>query len=121
MNLLLDMNLTPALCQSLGKEGWNAIHWSSVGDPRAEDEIIMEWAKVHGYTVVTNDLDFGAILAVTRASGPSVVQVRIEDLRPGKLAPLLIQVLRNYESAIATGALIVVDVANSRVRMLPFG
>jgi predicted nuclease of predicted toxin-antitoxin system len=81
----------------------------------------MAWAKDHKYSVITADLDFGAILAVTRASGPTVVQARIQDVRPAKLAPILIPVLHKYELAIAAGVLIVVDLANARVPTLPFG
>lgn len=120
MNLLIDMNLAPGLCALLAKEGWNAVHWSSIGNPRADDREIMAWAKNYDFTVITADLDFGAILAVTRASGPSVVQARIQDVRPAKLAPILIPVLHKYELAIAAGALIVVDFANARIRTLPF-
>jgi predicted nuclease of predicted toxin-antitoxin system len=42
----------------------------------------MAWAKGNGFTVITNDLDFSAILASTRGEGPSVVQIRAQDLSP---------------------------------------
>ena len=48
------------------------IGWRS----HAEDSEIMAWASVNDFVVFTHDLDFGAILALTRAEGPSVVQVR---------------------------------------------
>ncbi len=47
-------------------------HWSEVGDPRATDKAILDWARKNGYWVVTNDLDFGDILAATNALCPSV-------------------------------------------------
>src|SRR5882762_7417610 len=116
MNILVDMNLSPSWCPVLAAEGWNAMHWSSIGDPRATDATLMDWARDHGYVVLTHDLDFGAILAVTRASGPSVVQIRAQNILPASLAPTLIPVLHIYESQLATGSLIVVDEARSRVR-----
>jgi predicted nuclease of predicted toxin-antitoxin system len=121
MNLLIDLNLSPALCAALAKEGWNAVHWSSVGDARASDRSIMAWAKDRGYTVITGDLDFGAILAATQAAGPSVIQARMQDVRPAKLAPILISVLRKYETEIASGAIISIDEVRDRIRFLPFG
>jgi predicted nuclease of predicted toxin-antitoxin system len=121
MNILVDMNLSPAWVPVLAAEGWNVIHWSSIGDPRAVDATLMAWAKDHRHVVLTHDLDFGAILAVTRASGPSVIQIRAQDIMPAKLAPKLIPVLRAYESQLAAGALIVIDEARSRVRILPIG
>ncbi|WP_295879244.1 DUF5615 family PIN-like protein [uncultured Thiohalocapsa sp.] len=80
MKLLLDMNLSPALAQALTAAGWDALHWSSVGPVDASDAAIMLWARANQRVVITNDLDFSAILAATRASGPSVVQIWAQDL-----------------------------------------
>ena len=68
---------------------------------------------------VVDDLDFGAILAATRARGPSVIQVRTHDVLPAHMAPILTAVLKEHRAAIERGALIVVDEARSRVRILP--
>ena len=63
MKILLDMNLSPALVQKLSSLTHTSIHWSEVGDARASDREIMAWAAENGYTVLTHDLDFGALLA----------------------------------------------------------
>jgi len=68
MKCLVDMNLPPALCPILEAEGWDTVHWSAVGDPRETDTRIMAWAERHDRVVLTHDLDFGAILAATRAN-----------------------------------------------------
>jgi predicted nuclease of predicted toxin-antitoxin system len=65
VQLLVDMNLSVEWVAELAKHGWSAVHWSSVGDPRAEDSTIMAWALANGYVVFTHDLDFGTILALT--------------------------------------------------------
>ncbi len=119
MRLLIDMNLSPDWVAVFEEQGWPALHWSAVGDPRASDSAIMEWARANGYVVFTHDLDFGAILATTRAQGPSVIQVRAQDIMPQSLGPRLVRVLRQYESVLEKGALIVVDETKSRVRILP--
>jgi len=69
MKLLFDMNLSPLLVDMMNNCGWESIHWASVGDPKATDRAIMEWGLKNGCCVVTNDLDFGDILAVTDAGG----------------------------------------------------
>jgi len=69
--------------------------------------------------VFTHDLDFGALLALTRASGPSVIQVRAQDVLPEYLEKLVVSTLRMYESQLEQGALVTVDEARGRVRMLP--
>jgi len=78
------------------------------------------WAKANGYCIVTHDLDFGAILAATRAAGPSVIQIRAQDLAPGTLRPLLLNVLRQYSQRLMSGALLTLDAQGARVRILPF-
>ncbi len=80
MKLLLDMNLSPRWIQTLEEKGWETVHWTSVGDPRASDREIMKWAHDHDHVVVTHDLDFGAMLAATSAQKPSVIQVRTRDV-----------------------------------------
>ena len=66
MKLLIDMNLSPEWVPVLKERGWDAIHWSSIGDPGAPDREIMTWAKANGHIVFTHDLDFGAILGPRR-------------------------------------------------------
>lgn len=119
MKLLVDMNLSPRWCSILQNEGWDTIHWSKVGHASASDHEILAWAFQHQRVVLTHDLDFGAILSATQAKGPSVIQVRTQDLRPQALAPLLTSVLRKYEFELDAGVLLIVDEARSRVRILP--
>jgi predicted nuclease of predicted toxin-antitoxin system len=119
MNLLLDMNLSPAWKPLLEAHGWHTQHWCEVGAANAADAEIMAWAQAHGYCVVTNDLDFSAILAATRASGPSVVQIRGQDLSPATLGKTLLSVLDAARDILQRGAILTLDVRTLRVRMLP--
>jgi len=119
MKFLIDMNLSPRWCSILQAEGWDSVHWSEVGDKSAPDHVIMDWALKKHRVVLTHDLDFGAMLAATQAKGPSVVQVRTQDIRPQTLASLLVPLLRQYEKELNSGALLIVDVAKSRLRILP--
>lgn len=50
--------------------------------PYCRHRTVMGWARENGHVVFTHDLDFGTLLALTRASGPSVVQVRAHDVLP---------------------------------------
>jgi predicted nuclease of predicted toxin-antitoxin system len=71
MKLLVDMNLSPGWLKLLRDLGWEAEHWSHIGRPNAPDSEVMAYAAAHEYVVLTHDLDFGAILAVTRGEKPS--------------------------------------------------
>lgn len=119
MKILIDMNLSPDWVTAFGTENIESVHWSTVGDPRAEDEEIMTYARVNEYIVFTHDLDFGTILALTRAKSPSVVQVRAQDILPSQLGNTVITVLRANEALLEQGALVVVHEGRARVRILP--
>jgi predicted nuclease of predicted toxin-antitoxin system len=119
VRLVVDMNLSVEWVAELTKHGWSAVHWSAVGDPRAEDSIIMSWAAANDYVVFTHDLDFGTMLALTHANGPSVVQMRGQNLLPEDIGPSVVAALRQHEAALAAGALVVVDLKKLRVRVLP--
>src|SRR5215472_11082313 len=56
--------------------GHDAVHWSIVGKADATDSEIMVFAAASDYVVLTNGLDFAAILASTHQKKPSVVDIR---------------------------------------------
>lgn len=113
------MNLSPEWVAVLERHGWQAIHWSNVGNPRATDSQIMAWANTTGHVVFTHDLGFGALLAAGGDQSPSVIQVRTQDVTPEHLEALLVAALRDHDMALDEGALLSVDEARSRVRILP--
>jgi predicted nuclease of predicted toxin-antitoxin system len=119
VKILIDMNLSPDWVSVLQQDGWQAIHWSTVGDPRATDREIMDWALAKSHVVFTHDLDFGTMLALTHATGPSVLQLRSDDILPDHLAGVVIAALRQHDTDLAAGALVVVDESKQRVRILP--
>ena len=119
VQLVVDMNLSVEWLAELAGQGFPAVHWSAVGDPSAEDREIMTWARANGHVVFTHDLDFGTLLALTHASGPSVLLVRGQNVLPEDIGPLVYAALRQYEPELAAGALVVVEIKKSRVRVLP--
>ena len=119
LKFLVDMNLSPQWVSVLRKHRWQAVHWSTIGDPGASDKDIMDWAREQQYVVFTHDLDFGTMLALTHEAGPSVLQVRAEDTLPDYLEQPVIAAINQHETDLSTGALVVVDESRSRVRVLP--
>jgi predicted nuclease of predicted toxin-antitoxin system len=119
VKLLLDMNLSPTWVRFLEERGLEAVHWSTAGEPTATDAVITAWARDHGFAVITHDLDFSAILAHTAATGPSVVQVRTQDVLPEAIGADVVRVLRQHGAALEQGALVSLDELTARVRVLP--
>ena len=103
----------------LNGRGYQSLHWSDVGNPRAPDRAILSWARANEYVVLTHDLDFGTLLATVEPRGPSVIQIRSQDVMPDRLGDVLLAALHSHREALESGALVTVDPERSRVRILP--
>ncbi|HVR29433.1 MAG TPA: DUF5615 family PIN-like protein [Thermoanaerobaculia bacterium] len=119
MKLVIDMNLSPRWVEALAAGGFEATHWSVVGDPRAPDVEIFAWARANDSVVMAHDLDFGRLLALSGASGPSVVQIRTHRVLPSDIGHLVIAALKEHHESLARGAIVVIAADASRVRLLP--
>ncbi len=121
MKIVLDMNLSPVWVPFLEIEGYKVKHWSEIGAITAPDTEIMEWARSNGYVVFTHDLDFSALLFATNAIAPSVIQVRIEDIRPKSIGTQVLLALQKAEEDLKRGALVTVAPRKNRIRLLISG
>ncbi len=119
MKILIDMNLSPAWVNELHKHGFDAAHWSEIGKANAPDVEIFNWALQNDFLVFTNDLDFGTLLATSKTSYPSVIQIRTQDVTPKKQISTLVSVISKFADHISSGALITIDENRARVRILP--
>ena len=70
--------------------------------------------------VMTHDLDFSAILASTKGSKPSVVQIRGDDVSPDVIGEKVLLAIFQMESELEAGALLSIDAKRTRMRILPF-
>lgn len=113
------MNLTPMWVEFFAARQMESIHWSEVGDPKALDPEIMAFAAEQQMVVFTHDLDFGNILAVTHARGPSVIQARVEDPLPLTIGEAVVAAIMENAAHLERGALITLDPDRSRIRILP--
>ena len=119
MKILIDMNLPPSWVQVFRRENWEAYHWSAVGSPTAPDSEILEWATSNGCIVFTHDLDFGTLLAAKPRRAPSVVQLRGQETSPTRMGPVMVLALRQLREELELGALVTIDAARARARILP--
>ena len=121
MKLLVDVNLSPRWVDLFRRADIEAVRWSSVGAPDADDEEILTWAKRQGYVIVTHDQDFSTLLAYSQAGKPSVVLLRTSSLRTDRVGA---RVLRAIEAATeqledVPGAVLVIEDDRVRLRPLP--
>jgi predicted nuclease of predicted toxin-antitoxin system len=119
ISIIVDLNLAIEWPEFFRENGWNADHWSAIGDLRASDAEILAWAKDNSRIVVTSDLDFGALLAMSGATGPSVILIRSRDHQPSVIGSVLVDVMKRHNLALECGALMVVDMERFRLKILP--
>lgn len=97
------------------------IHTGECGLASASDAEILAAAQRNRRIVATLDADFHALIALSAASTPSVIRVRIEGLRGQALAELLERVWHACEDDLLKGALVTVTERQIRVHHLPIG
>jgi predicted nuclease of predicted toxin-antitoxin system len=119
MKFLADMGLARSTVAFLRAQGHDAVHLRDQGLQRLEDDEIVEKARKEGRVILTHDLDFGRIVAVSRASVPSVITFRLDDMRPIQVNRYLTEVLAQFAGELEAGALVSVNERGIRARSLP--
>jgi predicted nuclease of predicted toxin-antitoxin system len=119
MKLLLDQGLPHSAATLLCEAGINTIHVAEIGLSAADDIDILQIAREHGRVVVTLDADFHALLALSAATSPSVIRIRIERLRAQALTNLLLTVLDEFVEDLEQGVVVTVEPSRVRMRRLP--
>ncbi|MGO8858603.1 MAG: DUF5615 family PIN-like protein [Steroidobacteraceae bacterium] len=121
IRLLLDQGLPRSTVEFSHGAGWDVVHACQCGLATASDEQILHYAQANGRVICTLDADFHALLAVSGASGPSVVRIRREGMRGSEVASLLVRVWSEVSASIERGAVVTVTESAIRLRRLPIG
>ena len=119
MRLLADIHISPRTVQFLNDRGHDVMPMTSVLAATAADDEIVAKAVELQRTVVTQDLDFSEIVALSRKTEPSVVLLRLSDSRVDNVNRKLELVLPMLEDAVADGVIATVEDYRIRVRSLP--
>ena len=83
------------------------------------DPEIVEKARQEIRIILTHDLDFGRIVALSRLRLPSVVTFRLSNMRHGHVNEQLHVIIDRFEHELLQGALISVTDDSICVRLLP--
>ena len=121
MTVVIDNCLPLSWKEFLSRHGHLAHHWRELGAANAPDAEIMNWAMKNQAIVLSQDLDFTQLLFQSRAPLPSVIQLRLDDIRPQTIGEDVLQILQQHESELKSGALITLRGHKSRLRLLPLG
>jgi predicted nuclease of predicted toxin-antitoxin system len=119
MQFLADMGVAQGIVDWLRAQGHDAVHLREEGLQRLPDADIFAKAIAEKRIILTFDLDFGEILALSGVNVVSVILFRLNNSRTAFVQQRLAAVLATDEAALQKGAIIVVEDGRHRVRDLP--
>jgi len=119
LRFIADLHISPATVEILRAEGWDVVWvWEELY-PSAPDHEVLEYARVEKRAVLTQDLDFSALLALSGLDQPSLVTLRLSETRPEKIATTLLRSAPVLMENLAEGCAITIEDEAIRIRKLP--
>jgi predicted nuclease of predicted toxin-antitoxin system len=121
MRVLLDMPVSATLLDALKAHGHDGVHAYQIGKGRASDTELLATARSEGRVIVTADLDFPQLLALSRSDGPGIILFRGGNYSDREMCDLLERVLNEIAPEVLETSICVVDRKRIRVARLPLG
>ncbi len=121
MRFLADMGVDIRVVRWLRQNGHDAKHLRDEGLHRIPNGEIFVKAISENRVIVTFDLDFGEIVALSQGEKASVILLRLHNTRTPHLIKRLATVLADATEALEQGAVVVVEESRHRIRYLPLG
>lgn len=120
MRFLIDNNLSPLLAENLKAAGHDAVHIRDLGLEAGPDPVVLDQARSQDRVLVSADTDFGALLARSGATSPSVLLIRrLVGRRAAEQSVLIEANLPPVAEDLVAGAIVVLGDDWLRVRRLP--
>jgi predicted nuclease of predicted toxin-antitoxin system len=119
MNFLLDMPVSPSLLEVIDAHGYQGVHAAHIGKQRATDSELLIIAQREERIIITADLDFPRLLALSSERGPGIILFRGGNYSDQEMRKLLDRVLREVPEDKLRLAVCVVDKKRVRITPLP--
>jgi predicted nuclease of predicted toxin-antitoxin system len=119
IRLLADVHISPKTVADLQKQGYEIMRSSEFLPANAPDINILEFARTENWVVLTQDLDFSMLVALSRYSQPSLITLRLSSAKPDTVTQKLLDVLPQIEEALQEGSAITIQDESIRIRKLP--
>jgi predicted nuclease of predicted toxin-antitoxin system len=116
---LLDMPVLMSLLSVLAAHGHEGVHAHQIGKDHATDRELLELARQEQRIVVTADLDFPRLLALSSARGPGLILFRGGNYSDAEMCDLLERVLTQVSPDRLADSICVVDTQRIRLTRLP--
>ena len=119
MRFLADMGISMKIVEWLRAKGYDVQHLREVGLQRLSDEDIFKKATSEQRIILTFDLDFEEIIALSGGKLVSVILFRLHNTRTPYVLNRLACVLEESSESLKRGSIIIVEETRHRIRALP--
>lgn len=119
MKVLLDMPVSSSLLDVLHTHGHEGVHAHELGLDRATDRQLLELARQENRVIITADMDFPRLLALSSMSGPGLILFRGGNYSDAEMRDLLNRVLTEVSTEMLESSVCVVDRKRIRCTRLP--
>ncbi|WP_019509550.1 DUF5615 family PIN-like protein [Pleurocapsa sp. PCC 7319] len=119
MKFLADMGISLRTVEWLRQLGHDVVHLRDRGLQKLPDAQILALALVEQRIILTIDLDFAQLLAISKQALPSVILFRLGNENYDEINQRLIEILNNCQQDLETGAIVSVNNETFRVKKLP--
>lgn len=113
------MPVSEGLISVLEAHGHEGVHARQLGLDRAPDEDLLELARLEQRIVITADLDFPRMLALSAVDGPGLILFRGGTYSDEEMQGLLERVLEAVDPEVLESSICVVDRQRVRITRLP--
>jgi len=119
LRFIADVHISPLTVAALRQQGYDILRITEVLPATAADLEILEFARAENRIVLTQDLDFSALVALGGYVQPSLVTLRLSSAQPDVVSRRLLEVLPQLEQVLVEGSAITIEDNAVRFRKLP--
>lgn len=119
LSFLADMPVSGDTVAALPNLGYDVLHARDLGLHRADDEEILQEAVQQSRIVLTLDLDFGTLLAMSGTVCPGVIIFRLPFATPDRITSLLLAALGELPEEQVLQHILIIEEHHVRSRPLP--
>jgi predicted nuclease of predicted toxin-antitoxin system len=121
MRFLADMGISLSTISWLRELGYEAVHLREINWQRAGDSDILAKARDEGHVLLTLDLDFGYLMAISQSELPSVILFRLGNETAETVTMRLVEALKCCADMLDQGVFLTVRETTIRITRLPLG
>ncbi|KOR37822.1 MULTISPECIES: DUF5615 family PIN-like protein [Planktothricoides] len=119
MRLIADVHISPLTVAALKAQGYDIVRTTDLLPATAADAEILALARVQGRVILTQDLDFSMLVALSNYGLPSLITLRLSSVKPDLVTQKLLDVLPTVETELTEGAAVTINDDSVRIRKLP--